>query len=74
LGVLDTPDMCFKLWSSQFYTCLTFQNHHTTPYFYLTGTRRFYLFSLAEYRSPYLLRPPQTNPSPSAVGVCRSVD
>ena len=19
LGVLDTPDMCFKLWSSQFY-------------------------------------------------------
>ena len=32
LGVLDTPDMCFKLWSSQFYTCLTFQNHHTTPY------------------------------------------
>ena len=33
LGSLETPNTCSKSWYSRWIACLTFQNHHNTPYF-----------------------------------------
>ena len=49
LGSLDTPNICSERWYSRLIACVTFENHHTTPYAYDMN----YTSSWPEYRLHY---------------------